>query len=254
MCCRLEGAEASFLSEDLTTHAHGEAAALRERGHLYRWLSRVFLRELSADDIGGYSRGSGRLLLQGLAEDERMGAGATMMLRQFDGGADGDDQSRALAGFYGRLFHGVGGRRSVPPYQSVYESEERATHGEAWRRMRAVLADLGLAAPEGSREPEDHVAIQLAVMAHLCDLAGDAAEGGDTGALGQALGRRRDFLTSHLLAWVPTFCADCQASDGDGFYAGAASVLAALLEEERAALGVAEATPVTSHPTRNDQQ
>ena len=234
--------------------AHGGASALRERGHLYRWLSRLFLRELTEAEVCAYIGGDGRQLLHDLADDPAMGPGASAMARRFDGDPDSGDLTRTLAGAYGRLFHGFGGRRTVPPYQSVHESEEGATHGEAWRRMRVVLSDLALSAPEGFSEPEDHVAVQLAVMAHLCGLAGDAAERGDMAALGQALDRQRTFLTEHLLAWVPAFCGDCRTNDGDGFYAGAASVLGALLDDERAAIGAAQATPVAGGTNEGDDQ
>ena len=106
--------------------------------------------------------------------------------------------------------------------------------------------------PEGFSEPEDHIAVQLAVLAHLCGTAADAADGGDAAALERLLDRLRDFLIEHPLAWAPAFAADCQAHSGDGFYAGAARVLSALLEEERAAIGVSEATGVAGQSNGNN--
>lgn len=228
-----------------------EASGLRQRGQLYGWLSRVFSRELTVDDVRDYSQGHGRRLLQDLSGDESLGPGAADMLKRFDGDADAADLSRSLAGVYGRLFHGFGGRRSAPPYQSVYESDEGTTHGDAWRRMRLVLQELSLSVPEGFSEPEDHIAVQLAVLSHLCGAAADAADGGDRAVLERSLDRLRDFLIEHPLAWGPAFAADCQAHSGDGFYAGAARVLAALLEEERAVIGASEATGVAGGSNGN---
>ena len=240
------------LNENPVTLTQDGASSLRQRSQLYGWLSRVFSHELSADDVRDYAQGNGRRLLQDLSGDERLGAGAADMLSRFDADADAADLSRALAGVYGRLFHGFGGRRSAPPYQSVYESEEAATHGDAWRRMRVVLHELGLSVPEGFSEPEDHIAVQLAVVSHLCGAAADAADGGDRTVLQRSVDRLRDFLIAHPLAWGPAFAADCRAHSGDGFYAGAARVLMALLEEERAALGVSEATQVAGGSNGNN--
>lgn len=237
MCC---GASATVEAKDLPHEGITIAMtpALRERSRLYGWLARLFLAEPTQSDVLSYRSGEGRRVLEALQDDPALGPGAAAMGQSLDRAAARGQPAVALAGAYGRLFHGFGGRRSVPPYQSVHEGDSAATHGAAWRRMRALLDELGLAKPDGVSEPEDHIGIQLAVMAHLCDGAARAAEDGDGAAWTRAIERQRRFLADHLLAWGPDFCAACIANDEDGFYAGAARILAALLVDEQGSAGM----------------
>lgn len=228
----------STLSYEGKPELSAQSPALRERGQLYGWLSRIFMAEPTEGEVASYRSGDGRLLLNALSGDRQLGPGAADMIRRLDRPGADAPLAVTLAGAYGRLFHGFGGRRSVPPYQSVHEGEAAVTHGPAWRRMCTLMAELGLAKPDGVAEPEDHVGLQLAVMAHLSERAARNAEAGDAAGWSGAMERRQQFLTDHLLAWVPGFCAGCIANDEDGFYAGAARILDALLAEERQDAGV----------------
>jgi TorA maturation chaperone TorD len=64
----------------------------------------------------------------------------------------------------------------------------------------------------------DHLAVELAVLAHLYTLA-------DTVTI-------REFLDDHILPWAPAYCEHVAATATLGFYRTTARLVAALLAEE----------------------
>ena len=217
---------ATGLQPDGTARHDGESASMNTL--LYRWFARLFGHELDAETLALYQSGPGRAVIEDLAGHPTYAAGATRLAERL-GRLDSDPSPvLTLAAAYGRLFHGGGGRAAVAPYESVYEDDRGATHGKAWRRMQALLGALALEPPTSFREPADHVAIELSVMATLSE----RAEAGADDA-GEAAAQRDRFLAEHLLPWVPRFCAATIEADRDGFYAAAAELLAGHLRQEK---------------------
>jgi len=90
--------------------------------------------------------------------------------------------------------------------------------------MEALLREYGLAA-SGTREPADHIAVELEFLAQL------TADWLETGKPETAALRGR-LLGEHILIWVPDFCAACAQFDRQGFYAASAHLLNSLLRDE----------------------
>ncbi|MCA8907055.1 MAG: molecular chaperone TorD family protein [Rhodospirillaceae bacterium] len=174
-----------------------------------------------------FAEGGAHAVLDRLSGDAAFAEPAAALLERFR--APWDRAARlALAAEYGRLFHGAGGRRAVPPSQSAFLNE--ASHGAPWRAMTALLADSGAAVPAGCSEPADHIAIQLLLAAHLHRTHADAAAAGDTAAATTASDRLDRLRADHLAAWGPQFCARVAEADRDGFYRAAADFVARLLD------------------------
>jgi TorA maturation chaperone TorD/Pyruvate/2-oxoacid:ferredoxin oxidoreductase delta subunit len=100
-----------------------------------------------------------------------------------------------------RLFVGPG-RPVAHPYESVYR--EGRTMGETTLDVRCRLAKEGLA-PSGRWLP-DHVAIELAFMAHLAAREALAWDADDSDEAWCQLRQQGSFLHEHLCAWLPQFC------------------------------------------------
>ena len=110
-----------------------------------------------------------------------------------------------LAADFAQLFL-LDARTGALPYASAYASGEGTAplYGEAEARMRTVLAAHGLAIQPEFREPADHLAIPLALIA---DLARRDAARPDIPA---AAGQQAEALRSLLLDWLPRFADRCQ--------------------------------------------
>lgn len=102
---------------------------------------------------------------------------------------------------YTRLFLGPG-RPVASPYESVYR--EGRTMGETTLGVRRCLVEEGLT-PNSQRLP-DHVAIELALMAHFATREALAWEAGEEDEALALLQRQGAFLSEHLGTWFSQFC------------------------------------------------
>lgn len=142
-----------------------------------------------------------------------------------------DEQARIdLAADYNRLFLGMG-PQPVPPYESVYTSEEGLLMQDARDEVVRAYQAAGLEVGKDFGLPEDHLALELEFMASLAQRAAAAFEAGEAEQAWQLVADSRAFLTDHLAVWVPAFSADVAARARTTFYEG----LAALAREQVAA-------------------
>jgi TorA maturation chaperone TorD len=89
------------------------------------------------------------------------------------------------------------------------------------------------------QEPDDHVGLELAFLAHLGQLALAAEAEGDPVRMAELLAAERMFLKAHAQRWIPAFCAQVGEHTQSGFYRGVALVTAGVLAELGAALAAA---------------
>jgi TorA-specific chaperone len=177
---------------------------------LCEFLSRLFAAQPDADFVWSCRYGAGSRLLAGLANEEALRSAIQLMTSAIAGQDDEQSVSERIGQAYTLLFSGVAGPDTVSPYASVHLCGR--LFGDATGRMDQILATLGLTVVTAYREPADHLAIQLAVLAELMRREDWA--------------KARQFRDQHLANWVPVFRDQCRARDPSGFYAGGAVVLA----------------------------
>jgi TorA-specific chaperone len=181
----------------------------------WRWLSGVFAAPLNLACLE-----AARLDLRPLAifaDNPALTPGVRRMQMALEALPTSEEGVVTLAHAYTLLFSGAGGRDSVPPYESAFAAPDGRLFGEAEGRMRALLADLDLHVAEGVSEPADHIAIELAAMAELVKPSASEV-------------RRRELMQA-LDGWLGDFRDACATRDRSGFYAGAAMVAAALVQD-----------------------
>lgn len=177
----------------------------------FDWLAALFARPPGAAAVAAHHAEPLAGLLADLAADPDLAA-PIAALRAATGG-EADAAAIRIAVAHGRLFDGLAGPETVPPHESAHVGDGRL-FGPAVADMERLIAthDLGIA--DELREPADHVAIELAVLAHLTRL--DHPD--------------RVALAERLAAWVPAFARACAAHDRAGFHAAAARIAAILIE------------------------
>jgi len=93
---------------------------------------------------------------------------------------------------YRRLFVGPD-RLKAYPWESVYLGKDHILFDEQTIAVRQLYRRFGLQTARQRREPEDHIGLELAFMAHLCGQGLVAIEQADHAALADHLNTQRDF-------------------------------------------------------------
>ena len=236
------------------------AALLSNRENLYRLLARLYRIEVDEP------------LLRQLAEmgfptecdEPELAEGYRMLaawlrdpknsLKSEPGSNPESDPLTDLAVDYARVFLGAGVFEGVvaSPYESVYTSKERLIMQEARDQVLSVYSARGLHSADALELPEDHIALELEFLAHLCRetlLAGD-----DWPRVSALLKEQKEFIELHPGKWVPAFCAEIEKCASTDFYRAVGKITLGFLNMEQAILEdlLSELPPDDSKPaTRN---
>lgn len=130
--------------------------------------------------------------------DERSRAGVALLLRSAE---QGETVAQVVAD-HRRLLRGPE-RLPVSPYESVHRSVERLVFEPETMQVRAFYRRFGLQAERLNKEPDDHVALESAFLAHLAVRALDVIDaGGDPTHFVDGL---RRFVAEHAGVWLPDY-------------------------------------------------
>ena len=197
---------------------------------LFTWLSAVFAAPPDGDAIASYRRGPAAAWLSQVASLPGCDQAVAGMRRALEAEVDDAPVAARVGSAYGMLFEGMGGPKTVSPYESVHCDGGRL-FGAPAAAMEAILAAHDLSVAVSAHEAPDHIAVELAAAARLL------AEGEPDG----------DAIIERLRGWVPAFAADCAAADANGFWAGAAAVLTAIVGLATRQSADAEILDATKH-------
>ena len=131
---------------------------------------------------------------------------------------------------YTRLFVGPM-EMDAPPWESIYLGEEGMLFQESTLKVRECYRRFGLLPEEYPRVADDSLALELGFMADLARRSADAFESGDADTLDLTLRGARDFLTEHLLLWVPKLLERLDKTEGR-FYPQLAHILDSFLKKD----------------------
>jgi TorA-specific chaperone len=206
--------------------------ASTQRAALYGWFSRLYAQEVSEEMFRSHFADGNFTPFTGLAE-----LGLAAEVQRFDAAIAALRAEQLprleLAADFAQLFL-LDGKTSALPYASAYEGKDSASplYGAAEARMRDFLAARKLAIQADFREPADHLAVPLAVMA---DLVQKDSSGND---ITRAAATQADFLRTALLDWLPHFVARCQqARPRFDVYPALAALLLGFVRADAAFLG-----------------
>ena len=195
------------------------------RGEFYRLLSSFFLKEASVDVLETLSS----LPLPPMRGEKSIG---TLIppkgkeLKSFKEELDVD---------FARIFLGLNCRGAFP-YESVYRSKLGLLMQDPFDEVREFYGKMGFKKNPSLKEPEDHIAIELAFMANLAHQAGTALRNDKKQEALTHLEQQREFLRQHLSPWVPSFCKDIREVAWTEFFKSLASLLNAWISSDGEAL------------------
>jgi len=140
-----------------------------------------------------------------------------------------------LAVDYADLFLGVGHFRNkgegIPhPSESTYLGGY--LYGDVVEKIFEAYLEEGLVKSPDFNEPEDHIALELYFMAHLCRKANTCLESGMYQDLLKCLNMQKTFLDEHLLKWAPRLAEDIIKYANTIFYRTVGKIMKGFLKIE----------------------
>jgi len=205
--------------------------ANRQRAQLYGWFATLYAAEVSEVALEGYLGDGYQPLYAGLA-DLGLGTEVSRLQVAIEALRTLPLARLELAADFAQLFL-LDAKTGALPYASVYEDEGKGSvlYGAAEERMRSFLAESGLAIQAEFREPADHLAVYLALMAKLAEQ--DAEQGVDSIDFATAAFEQLSFLQAGLLGWLEAFVQRCQqARPRFDFYPALATLLYGFVRED----------------------
>ncbi|MGT8839742.1 molecular chaperone TorD [Vibrio cholerae] len=199
-----------------------------KRAEIYWWLSSLFFKELSGQDIARYHSAEVRTFLSGLADEQSLNREVKHLVEALNRLQDRQDAQLELAADFCDLFL-KSDRDSALPYASVY-TDKGLLNGKPAQQMRELLGAHGVKVEQNLNEPEDHLAIQLDFLAHLAISANQIEH---SAQLSLALQAQSDFISQHLLTWLPAFAERCTQFDAFGLYSAAARLALAFIQQDK---------------------
>jgi TorA maturation chaperone TorD len=137
-----------------------------------------------------------------------------------------------LAIEYAGLFLGVW-RVPAHPSESAYFTGGQAIMQEPRDKVLEIYRRMGVDRGDQFKEPEDHIALELQFMAHVCEKANKALKDSDVQEAKRCLEVQRDFLNDHLGKWAPKLSADILKSAKREFYKAIAKITEGFVEMDK---------------------
>jgi TorA-specific chaperone len=136
-----------------------------------------------------------------------------------------------LAEQYASVFLGVG-PENVSLCESAYRNERGLLFQDSYFVVLDEYRNLGLMKQEDFTEPEDHLSVELAFMAHLCRQSIETLRNGkkETEVWYRL---QKEFLDNHLSEWVPGFTKGLLEVSPFGFYKALAYLLRGYIKIDR---------------------
>lgn len=127
---------------------------------------------------------------------------------------------------YNDLFIGLA-RGELLPYGSYYLTG--FLHEKPLSKLRNDMAALGIKRPDGVKEPEDHIAALMDMMAGLI-----------SGTFGKpaTLAEQKKFFEAHISSWASHFFADLEGAKSSVLYAALGSIGRSFMEIEETAFSM----------------
>ncbi len=194
------------------------------RANFYAFLSRMFVEEPPfelAKDIA-----DGKLIFPKTSSlNKDIAEGLSLFAGYAQSNRNGSDIHEKMCREYTRLF--IGPVPAMFPYESRYM--DGSIMGKSLTKVKENYRKAGLKISQEYHEPEDHIAVELGFMGHLCMQKSDGS-----------LMMQKEFLNDHLLKWAPVFCDELFEKSGNEIYRGIGKITKGFLASEKDVLNEKE--------------
>ena len=194
-----------------------------QRAEIYWWLSSLFAKELTLEELENYHSVEIRSFLTGLGDNETLKPSINNLVDALNRLQNREDAQLELSSDFCELFL-KSDKYGALPYASIYLDKSGLLNAKPAQDMEAIMASYGIAVNQDLKEPADHLAIELDFLGNIIIRSNDLESEQD---LETAFATQHEFVEQQLLSWVPQFAVKCREFDEFGFYACVAELLVA---------------------------
>ena len=209
-----------------------EAIVLQEaRAATYSFLAQLYSKEIDAELLGHLKNLDFSPLGEVCNNEEN---GIALMQNYLSGAAEDEETLTRLAVDFASVFLGMNkSQDGAYPYESVYTSEQGLLMQEAAEEALLAYRREGISQNMNYSVPDDHVALELSFMAHLCQKAAQSDKKSEQATVSSLNYKQAQFVEDHLGRWIPLFCKKCILLATTDFYRGLAMLTQNFIESER---------------------
>jgi TorA-specific chaperone len=194
-----------------------------QRAEIYWWLSSLFAKELTEQELDKYHSAEIRSFLTGLGQNEMLAKPIEQLITSLNQLQDREDAQLELSADFCDLFLKTD-KHGALPYASMYIGKSGLLNDTPAQDMADLLAKHNIAVDKNLNEPADHIAIELDFLGNLIIRSNELESAVH---MEEALRYQANFIESQLLTWLPEFTQRCKKQDEFGFYSAVSSVLLA---------------------------
>lgn len=199
-----------------------ETKAFNEkRAEIYWWLSSLFAKELTTEEIEAYHSHEIRSFLAGLGENDGLKPAVDKLIDALNRLQDRADAHLELAADFCELFLTTD-KTGALPYASMYIGESKLLNDKPAKEMAELMQSKGIGVKDGFNEPADHVAIELDFLGNMIIRSNELEK---LEHINDALLEQKAFIETYLLSWFPQFSEKCVKLDDFGFYGAVTELL-----------------------------
>lgn len=204
--------------KSLAMQSEALSQIIQQRQNIYAFLKGVYEKELPKELLAEMPKKMKPLLATTELLPNAESKKAVKELIQFTDtipSRDLDDLKLKLAADYARLFLSI---NKVPPHpsESIYREGTMMQHSRD--EVLKTYWSFGVDKKKEFTEPEDHIAVELSFLMHLCQKATEALKNGDVKEARRYIQGQKDFLEMHLVKWVPKLVKDILNTARTPFY------------------------------------
>ena len=204
--------------------------ATATRGTIYRFLSKGFSSEVDEPFLEWLVKVQPAIARLAESSDDEDFVKGSGLLGEFARDVEANyekDKSGFLVRLaieYAALFLNVG-KKPVHLFESVFLGKDHLLYEEPYFDVVRIYKIYGFKKRGSFKEPDDHVAIELEFMAHLCDFAVKSIDDKRADYAAGYLGNQEEFLEDHLGKWASLLGDKLKASTKNDFYLSLAYLL-----------------------------
>ena len=207
------------------------------RRDVYTFLSKMFWKELTPDEVKTLPQRVQALQVLPTvldSDDQEMVQALDLLAKTTRSFKERKDEkvARELATEYAGLFLGVRQKPSHPS-ESVYRSSTHLLMQKERDEVLFAYEKAGFEKDENFKEPEDHIALELAFMAALSGAAAECLKKQDAAGFEKSLNKQKRFVDDHLSLWVGDLAHDVDQSARIDFYLAIADLTARFVQLDK---------------------